>query len=64
MTIMWIVRCVNPNKVLWNNLDKMVKVKKPTNFREFYRVKEEGWRNILQDRCIDVFYYLYVRKCR
>lgn len=45
---------LNPIEHLWNDVDKVIKLKKPSNKDDLYDIIEEAWENIPIDRCISL----------
>jgi hypothetical protein len=43
---------LNPIEMLWIDVEKEVKKKKPKNLNDLYRIIQEVWDNIPIDRCI------------
>lgn len=45
---------LNPIEHLWNDVDKVVKEKKPSNLDALYTIIEEAWKNIPANRCLSL----------
>lgn len=45
---------LNPIEHLWNDVDKVIKSRKPSNLDRLYDVIEESWKNIPVDRCVSL----------
>lgn len=45
---------LNPIEHLWNDVDKIIKQKKPSNLDALYAIIEETWKNIPIDRCLSL----------
>ncbi|CAK9802846.1 Transposable element Tc1 transposase [Anthophora quadrimaculata] len=43
---------LNPIEHLWNDVDKEIQLKKPSNLNNLYKIIENAWNNISIDRCI------------
>lgn len=43
---------LNPIEMLWIDIDKAIKEKKPTNIDNLYAAIQNAWNNISMDRCI------------
>lgn len=45
---------LNPIEHLWDDVDKVIKKKKPSNLNVLYHIVEESWKNIPVSRCLSL----------